>query len=827
MSTALKVSGVTKSYPGVYALQDVELEVLAGEIHGVVGENGAGKSTLMGVISGAVSPDSGGVWVHEEALELGSAEASRDRGIAIVRQEPALLPDLTVAENIYLGMPKSKRPSPRSLSTWAKKQLERWGDDFVVLPEARVEELPPEHRFIVEIARALAAEPKVLILDEPTEHLAAEDTQRLFSKIRESADNGVAVIYISHRIAEVKQIADRISVLRNGRSQGTQKASDLSESDIINLIVGRELAETFPPKPDIDERAAPRLMVERLSGARFSDVGLFVRPGEVVGLAGIDGNGQREFLRALGGLEANTGRVMLDGRTAKYRGTAQAVDQGIAYVASDRHREGVFGALSVRENVSLRSLHQYATAGFVSAKRETRESRNLLTQFNVKTPSPGSAIATLSGGNQQKAVLAGAFGSSPSVLLLDEPTQGVDVGARSEIYTLIREQAALTGMAVIVLSTDAKELAGIADRVLVFSRGRVVAELEGADVVEAKITGEALRSTVRREKVVSFRSQFTRWLTGDIAPVGMVGAVIILLALVTQILNPYFMSAASLASILTLVATLGIAAIAQSVVMLVGGIDLSIGPLMGFLVVVQSFFLVDGTSAGLQAIGWIIFFGTALVVGVVNWALIDLARMHPMIATLVTFTGLQAVSLILRPTPGGVISRGITSSISAKFGPIPVTFAIVLVLAILLAWWLLRTRSGIALRAIGSEPSLAQVNALRPRLVRLAAYVAASLIAAVGGITLMAQLGSGDPSGGTSYTLQSISAAVVGGIALTGGRGSFIGAIAGAVLIQICASVTTFLGLTTAWQSFLVGGLTIFAVAAYSKTRSTNKVVEP
>jgi ribose transport system ATP-binding protein len=247
---------------------------------------------------------------------------------------------------------------------------------------------------------------------------------------------------------------------------------------------------------------------------------------------------------------------------------------------------------------------------------------------------------------------------------------------------------------------------------------------------------------------------------------------------------------------------------------------------MGLLVVIQSFFLVDGTASGLQGLGWVLFFGTALAVGALNWALIDLGRIHPMIATLVTFTALQSISLLLRPIPGGIISRSLVNTLTTKVGPIPISFIVVLLIALVATWWLFRTRGGIVLRAVGSDERMAQLNAIRPVLVRLCVYMGASLIASFGAIMLMAQLGSGTPTGGTSYTLASISAAVIGGVALTGGRGSFLGVLAGALLIQASASVTTFLGLTTAWQSFLVGGLTIVAVAVYSITRSVNKVVD-
>ncbi|MGP3534031.1 ATP-binding cassette domain-containing protein [Microbacterium sp. RD1] len=815
----MTIENITKTYPGVRALSDVSMMLDAGQVHGVVGENGAGKSTLMGVISGAVVPDSGTVQLDGEPMPAGNPKASRSAGVAIVRQEPALLPDLTIAENIYLGIPEGVRPSPLTMNRAAAEMLAQWSADLRLDPTTRVDELAPEHRFIVEITRAIASRPRVLILDEPTEHLAGEDVDRLFEQIRRLTGTGVAVVYISHRIAEVKQIADRLTVLRNGAAVGTYDAADLEERDVINLIVGRELDETFPPKRGTRAETEPRLRVSELSGGRFRNVTFDVAPGEIIGFAGIDGNGQRETLRALAGLLPSSGTVELGGRRVSTQSTSQTGRDKIAYIASDRHREGIFSGLSVRENIAVRNLSQFVRGGFLSSRSESRTTAGLSSQFNVRTSSLENPIDSLSGGNQQKAVLAGALGANPDLLLLDEPTQGVDVGARSEIYGIIRERAERTGMSVVLHSTDARELAGIADRVLVFSRGKVVAQLSGDEVSEDSITSAALSSTETREKARTGSHPALRWFSGDVAPPVIVGVAIVALSLITQLSNPFFLGGPSVASILTLATTLAIAAMAQTIVMLVGGIDLSIGPLMGLLVVVQSFFLVDGTSSSSQLLGWVLWIVIPLAVGLVNWALIDLVKVHPMIATLVTFTALQAISLMLRPTPGGAISRRVTSAISASVGPLPIAFLLVVVAAVVLTWVLMRTRVGVVLRGTGSDDGTARLNAIKPATVRLLAYVAASLMAAIGSLPLMAQLGSGDPAGGTSYTLASIAAAVIGGAALAGGRGTFVGALLGALLLQIANSVTTFLGLNTAWQSFLVGGLTIVAVAGYSRSR--------
>ncbi len=822
--TVLQAQKITKTYPGVTALDQVDLEVLGGEVHGIVGENGAGKSTLMGVVSGAVQPDEGRVLLAGETLSAADPLQARELGLAMVRQEPALLPDLSIAENLYLGTPQRMRPKISDLQPWAAGILARWDAGLQLNPALRVEQLPPEQRFIVEICRALAAEPKVLVLDEPTEHLAAADVQILFGHIRSVVEQGAAVIYISHRVSEVKEISQRISVLRNGQAKGTHLAAELTEKDIVDLIVGRVLEATFPVKPGIEAHARTQLEVRSLDGPDFASVALHARAGEIIGLAGIEGNGQREFMRALAGIGTSRGEVKISGKNLSLRSSATAAAGGIAYVAPDRHREGIYAGLGIRENISARVLPHFSKVGFVSDRVETAAVRQMAEKFRVKTPHLETDIAALSGGNQQKAVLAGAFAANPQVLLLDEPTQGVDVGARSEIYTLIRARAAETGMAVLVLSSDAKELEGLCDRVLVFSRGSVVRELVDDEVAEETITDTALKATSVREKVASGRGRLGNWLAGDLAPICLVGAALLVLAVLAQGLNPLFFTDRSISALLMMSTTLIFASLAQNLVLLIGGIDLSIGPYMGLTVVVLSFFLVDGTGSGLQLMGWALLLLLPLMLGMVNWALSDVGGIHPMIATLVTYTALQAVALILRPTPGGTISRGITEPLSLKVGPIPVLFVLAAAVAVALSLWLYRSRGGIALRAVGSAPTVAEVNGLNPKRIRALAYVGASLLATVGAITLMVQLGSGDPTAGTSYTLSSISAAVIGGASLLGGRGTFFGAFLGALLIQTAMTVTTFIGLNSAWQQFLIGGLTILAVAGYSRSRQMAKV---
>ena len=821
--SALHAEAVTQRFPGVLALDAVSLEVLPGEIHGVVGENGAGKSTLMAVISGALTPDGGSIRIGGELLDPTTPQRARDLGVAIVRQEPALMPDLTVAENMFVGIATERRPPMARMRSWARACLRRWDEDVRIDVDARVDTLPPEHRFIVEITRAFEADPALLILDEPTEHLSREDVDRLFSKIRGRAADGHAVIYISHRIREVKAVSSRITILRDGRGQGTYEAAAVSEEEIVNLIVGRSLDATFPDKAGGEPSGEPRLRLRAVRGSGFSSVDLDVRPGEIVGLAGIEGNGQREALRAMAGLNRSQGDVWVDGRKAHITSAARAVRAGIAYLPGDRHREGIFPGLSVEENVAFRSLDEIDRGGFVAASASRERALEAIKGLAVRTPTLETPIDSLSGGNQQKSILAGVMATRPKVLLVDEPTQGVDVGAKVEIYRILRELAD-QGTAIVVVSADALELEGLCDRVLVFSRGNVVRALAGDEVREQAITSAALTATAERERPARQMPVAIRWLAGDTAPLLLVALVVLALGAYTAGKDSNYLSDFNITETLLLVVPLAAVAMGQAIVMMSGGIDLSVGPLMGFLVVVESFYLTAENSGSEQMIGWVLLVVLAVAVGVVNWALIEFVRLPPLVATLATFFALQAISLLLRPSPEGFIDPVIGEAVSEQLGPIPVAVVIIVVLGLALQFALVRSRWGLAIRATGSNDGVARISGVRPRASRLLAYVACSMLAGVGAVMLLAQVGSGDASAGINYTLISISAAVIGGTSIFGGRGSMIGAVAGAVLVQQVVSAIPFLDLSTQWESYLVGLMTLAAVAVYSKARVMTQV---
>ncbi|MDL9980051.1 ATP-binding cassette domain-containing protein [Microbacterium sp. ASV49] len=811
----LALSGITKTFPGVRALADVDLQVRSGEIHALVGENGAGKSTLMAVASGALAPDAGVVRIN--GVDLGSAnpEEARRLGLAIVRQDPALLPDLTVAENMAVGVGYRRVGGLGRAVRWAQGQLDPW--QMGIDARSRVADLSVEQRFIVEIAKALALNPRVLILDEPTEHLSLEEVQKLFARVRQVVSDGAAVVYISHRIPEVKQISDRITVLRDGKVRGTFLADDVDEAQIIERAIGRKLEAVFPAKGSIDETTANRLDVQGLRSEHFHDVSFAVRSGEIVGLAGVQGNGQSALIRALAGQALATGTVTVDGIAVR-RGSTAAARAGIVYVPADRHREGVFLPLSVAENISAATLPDASTGGFVREKRILSRARDLIDALAIKAPSPRTTVQSLSGGNQQKVVLARTVLARPRVLLAEEPTQGVDAGARVDIYRILRDSAD-AGAAVVVLSSDSVELEGLCDRVLIMSRGHVVRELAGDEVSEAEIGRAALTSTTMREREEhdrGRRSAWRDWLRGDHAPAAALAAAFVALGLVVAASNPSYLSAFNINNLLFMVASLLFVGAAQQVVVLGAGFDLSIGPAMGFLVVLASFWITDGgnlyVGLGLMLVG-------ALCIGTVNGLLVSRLGVSPVVATLAMFMALQGLYLLLRSTPGGVIFPAVADMIQARVGIIPVVTIIAVVVLLALEVALRRTRWGVELRAVGSKADASERLGLRVRWVRLLSYVLASLLMLPAAVVLMAQIGIGDGRPSVSYTLSSVTVVVLAGTSIFGGRGSFIAVIAAAFLVQQILNVSPFLGLSQAWSYWLPGLVTLGAASLYALMR--------
>jgi ribose transport system ATP-binding protein len=817
---ALRLTEVRKSFGAVRALKGVTLEVRAGEVHALLGENGAGKSTLMAVAAGSLQPDEGTVEIAGERLTTASPSAAQALGLGVVYQHPALAEDLTVVENMLLSMPRKLRPSYSKAPAWAREALATIGAEKIDVG-SRISELTAAETQLVEIAKALALDPKVLILDEPTAALESEEVEHLFQQVRAIRERGTAIVYISHRIPEVETIADRLTVLRDGATRGTFGVTEVDEAKILELIAGRELEAVFPDKLPADAKGVTVLKVDELSGGNFDDVSLDVKEGEIVGIAGVAGNGQREFVRALAGLGSHSGTVTVNGAAVNLRNARRAQKDGVFYVSSDRQREGIFPALSVRENAVASSLQSFTNFGVVNPLQERGAVAEQEKELAIKTASQEIDIGSLSGGNQQKVVFARAMLGRPKVLICDEPTQGVDVGARVEIYRLLRELAA-DGCAIVVCSSDALELVGLCDRVMVMSRGQTVAMLADESVTESKITGTAVTATTERKARAkkeerASHGRLGRFLRGDGVAAPVLALVIVALAIFTQAQNSDFLNSFNIENLLLLSTALILVALGQLVVLLTAGVDLSVGPMMGLGLVILTSFATDGKGTSGFIIGLVLAVAAGIGIGMINGGLVQFARINPVIATLATYIGVQGIALLINPVPTGLFAASATETLSKTVAGIPIMFLVCVAIAILAEFTLRRGRLGLALRAVGSNEAAAHRMGVNVGLTRISAYCIAGSFAALAAMMLAVQIGTGDATAGQSYTLQSISAVVLGGASIYGGRGSFLGAVLGALLLTEMINAITFLELGEAWQYWFPGAVILIAAAIFAR----------
>jgi ribose transport system ATP-binding protein len=475
----LEMHGIVKTFPGVRALGGVDLDVRHGEVHCLLGQNGAGKSTLIKVLAGAHQPDEGLISWRGEPVSLGDPQAAMSLGIATIYQELDLVAGLTVADNIFLGRESSRfgLTRPAVANRAASRLLTRLGHPEI-RPTAEVGGLSAAAQQMVSIARALSQDAKLIVMDEPSAVLDNEEVERLFGVIRDLTAHDVAVVYISHRLEEIRQIGDRITVLKDGRTVATGlPARDTATREVITLMTGRTIEYVFPPRRTTPADEAPVLEVEGLGlGGHFDDVSFTVRPGEIVGLAGLVGSGRSEILETVYGARRPTaGTVRLAGRSLRPGDVGAAVAAGIGLAPEERKSQALLLDDSVYRNITVSSLGRFARGGFLSGAAEKAAAREQTEALDVRPADVSRIVRTLSGGNQQKVVLARWLLRECRVLLLDEPTRGVDVGARSEIYALVRDLAD-RGVAVVVVSSEIPEVLGLADRVLVIADGTVVTE---------------------------------------------------------------------------------------------------------------------------------------------------------------------------------------------------------------------------------------------------------------------------------------------------------------------------------------------------------------
>lgn len=492
MAEILRMKNICKRFPGVVALDQVDMTVNTGEILALMGENGAGKSTLIKILAGVYQKDSGEILFEGQKVEIASPHKSQTLGISVIFQELNLLPNLSVAENIFIGRENRTLVSfldKKKTFKLASSLMEKVGLDCS--PDTLVCNLTVSQRQMVEVAKALSLKAKLIVMDEPTSSLTERETQLLFDIIRNLKAAGVSVIFISHRLNEVFTIADRVQVLRDGNNAGELSKSELNESSIIQLMVGRELKNIFA-KEQVPI-GAEILRVNQISSSAVNNVSFKLRKGEILGVAGLVGAGRTELMRAIFGLDPRfSGEIIINGKPVRIRSAEHAIKCGIGFVTEDRRHQGLVLGMSVRENCSLVSLRKLQIAGFLKFKQERNIVQNFINLLRIKTASQETKTATLSGGNQQKVVLAKWLAIKPDILILDEPTRGIDVGAKAEIHRIM-SNLAREGVAIIMISSELPEILGMSDRIIVMHEGRITGELSREEASQEKIMTLAIR----------------------------------------------------------------------------------------------------------------------------------------------------------------------------------------------------------------------------------------------------------------------------------------------------------------------------------------------
>jgi ribose transport system ATP-binding protein len=493
METILEVRRIRKRFLATQALDDVSLSFRRGTVHAIVGENGAGKSTLMNIVGGVHQPDEGEIRLEGSPVVFKSPHDAMYRGIGFVHQEIALCRHISVAENVFmaqLGDGNRGIINFRSLQAKAGELLGQFETQFN--PQARVADLSVSQQQVVEIVKALSMNCKVIIFDEPTASLTEQETERLFSIIGNLKERGLCVIYISHRLSEIFRICDEVSVLRDGRLVRTAAVRDIDQAKLVSSMVGRELADIYPPKARPEAIGEPLLQVEGLSAGRsFSDIGFVLRRGEILGFAGLVGSGRTEVARTICGIyRRSAGTVRLSGEVIDATNYRAAIERGLVYLTEDRKTEGLFLEMSIASNISVMGLAAVASGGLVDSQAEERLAEKFMSSMSIKAAGPTAKARSLSGGNQQKVLISKLLSVSPKVVFMDEPTRGIDVGAKTHIYATLRRLAD-QGIGVVVISSELPEIIGLCDRVLIMNEGRMCGVLEGDDICENQIISMA------------------------------------------------------------------------------------------------------------------------------------------------------------------------------------------------------------------------------------------------------------------------------------------------------------------------------------------------
>jgi rhamnose transport system ATP-binding protein len=826
---------VSKRFGGTVALGDVSFNLTRGEVLALLGENGAGKSTCVKLLAGVYRPDVGDVVVEGASVEHWSPLEAQRQGIAVMHQHPGLFPDLTIFENIFIGhMPRGL------LGVDYEGMRERTARLLAIVglscrPEDTLKGLRTSEQQLVEIARALSVDAKVLIMDEPTAALSQREVERLFTVIAGLKARQVAMMFVSHRMEEIYRIADNIAVLRDGRLIGVQLAANLDRDRAIQMMIGRSLTAIYPPRQTTPGKEI--LAVEGLSrNGAFADVSFKVRAGEVLGLGGLVGSGRTEIARVLFGIDQpSAGHIWLDGEEVYITDPATAMRAGIAYVSEDRLGQSLVPEFSILANASLPVIGKATWAGLVMRRRELALVEPHLRRLRLKFHSFDQLVKTLSGGNQQKVVLSKWLATIPRVLILDEPTQGIDVQSKSEVHAMIAELAR-QGMAIILISSELPELVGMCDRIVVLREGLVTARFSGDEADPERV----IRAATDAEGVVRIGAT-SRIGEAQPAIVDTPGAAIIAgqesgspsllqrfvlkresglicaiaaVGLPVMLLNPRLISAENLTAIAMDAALLMIVAVAQMLVLLTRNIDLSVASVIGVSAYGAARFVhLHPQSPVLAGISVAVLIGLAC--GSLNGVVVTIGRVPAIVVTLGTlsvFRGLNSLWAGGKQISADQVPQSWLDLTSTRILGIPAVVVVAVATLMFIGMALRRLAAGRELYAIGSNPDGATLIGIRSKTLVFAAFMLAGMLAGFDGALWASRYATIDARVALGFELTVIASVVVGGVAIRGGAGTVLGVALGALTLLVIQNGLTLVRVDPLWLQGVYGLVILLAV---------------
>ncbi|MCD1635807.1 ATP-binding cassette domain-containing protein [Martelella mediterranea] len=820
---ALECRNIRKEFPGVLALSDVSLQVRRGEIHALLGQNGAGKSTLVKVLTGVYQHDGGEILVEGKPVRMSRASEAEANGIVIVHQDQQLVAQFDVTRNVFLGIERTRGAGFLNLPEMraeTEKALAKVGAAFT--PDTLVRDLSVAQREQVAIAAALVRDPKILILDEPTASLSEAEVNLLFGVIRGLRDDGVTIVYISHYLDEVLDLVDRMTVLRDGRLIATKEVGETSRPDLIKMMVGREISQLYP-KEDVAIGETALSIRDLAVGNAVRGVDLDIRSGEIFGLAGLMGAGRSELALALiGAMKRTRGTVTLNGKPSNPSSPKAAKNEGYALIPEDRRHDGLIGELSMRENMTLPNISKWATFGLLNLGREKADAQQLQRDLAIQPPNIATTTKNLSGGNQQKVVIGRWLPGNAEVFIFDEPTTGVDVGSKVEIY---RQMTALArrGAVVILISSDFEEIVGMCDRAAVMQKGRINAVLERDELDVATVLfhasgadGDAENSSTGHKAAppaeVEMREHHESGLGRFFARWGSLFGMAVAIAVIA-FLSPQFLNPGNIFDVLKQGSVLAFIALGLTLVLIAGGLDVSAGAISQFSSNVAAGLIV-GSAGTAVALGAGIAIGA--VVGLINAALVLIFAMPPFVATLgmmfvtmgatLLYNGGQAITLSNEP---GFFLLG-----QGYVGPVPVVFILLVAITFVLHIFLSRSRMGLRMYAVGQNLAAAELRGIRQPRYALASFIIGGAVLGFAGVVLTSySYGASALATGIDFLISALAAAFLGSTLSRSGQLNVTGTVVAAMFLASLSNGLILIGISNQVLPAIQGAVLILSIA--------------